>query len=227
MRSTLGLFAVAAMVVGPALAFVRVVPGLVGFVPFALGGIVALLVGVTSVVQAVRGRGFTTGGGVALVAGVLFVAVAANGHGGPTINDFTTDPDNPPAFRHAGTIPANVDRDMGYPRDFAAIQGGCCADLKPAYLGGDQIAAFARAKLVAESMPAWEVTAVDPAAGTIEAVATTRLFGFHDDIVIRVASDPDGRARIDMRSKSRDGKGDMGTNAARIRIYMAKVASPH
>jgi len=56
----------------------------------------------------------------------------------------------------------------------------------------------------------------DPAAGTIEATDTSRIFRFVDDIVVRIRPEAEG-ARIDVRSKSREGKGDLGANAARIR----------
>jgi len=51
--------------------------------------------------------------------------------------------------------------------------------------------------------------------GRIEAVARTPILGFRDDVVVRVRSDPEG-ARIDIRSTSRYGRHDFGTNAARI-----------
>jgi uncharacterized protein (DUF1499 family) len=75
-------------------------------------------------------------------------------------------------------------------------------------------------------MPSWTITQADPGAGTIEAVATTRVFGFQDDIVIRVRPDGDGASRVDMRSKSRDGQGDIGTNAARIRAFVGNLEHP-
>jgi uncharacterized protein (DUF1499 family) len=60
--------------------------------------------------------------------------------------------------------------------------------------------------------------AVDPAAGTLEANETTRLFHFVDDVVVRVRPS-DGGSVVDVRSKSRDGRGDMGVNAKRIRAF--------
>jgi len=68
----------------------------------------------------------------------------------------------------------------------------------------------------------WEVVGADAAAGTIEAVETTRFFGFKDDIAVRVAATPDG-SRIDIRSKSRVGRSDIGTNARRIRVYAERL----
>ena len=222
-RNVLGFAAVVGAILGVGLAWLRLVPALTGFAIFALSGIVATLVGIASLIQVVRGRRLTAGGGLGLASAVLFVLSAMPGAGAPRINDFTTDLADPPAFRQAGSLPANTRRDMTYPPAFAEMQRACCNDLAPARLtvGPDQ--AFIRARETAEHMPSWTITATDPAGGTIEAVATTRLFGFQDDIVIRVRSAGDTSSRVDMRSKSRDGRGDMGANAARIREYLAAL----
>ena len=220
MREKIGVIAVAAMLIGPGLAWLRLVPGLAGFVIFALGGLIALVVGLVRVVQAARGRAFGLGGVVTLIAGMAFLAIAVRGRGAPRINDFTTDLADPPAFRNAVTLPANAGRDLLYPPAFGPIQQACCADLRPARLPVPPAEAFARARRVAETMPAWAITAADGASGTIEAVATTRVFGFQDDIAIRVRADGSAASRVDVRSKSRDGKGDLGANAARIRAYV-------
>jgi uncharacterized protein (DUF1499 family) len=64
----------------------------------------------------------------------------------------------------------------------------------------------------------WDIVAEVPAEGRIEATATTSFVGFKDDVVIRIQATDTG-SRIDVRSKSRVGKGDMGVNAARVRAY--------
>ena len=46
--------------------------------------------------------------------------------------------------------------------------------------------------------------------------------GFRDDVVIRVRPAPDG-ARVDVRSASRYGRHDLGTNAARIRSLLDDI----
>jgi len=53
-------------------------------------------------------------------------------------------------------------------------------------------------------------------------VDTTKFFGFKDDIAIRVSATADG-SKIDIRSKSRVGRGDVGTNARRIRAYAERL----
>jgi uncharacterized protein (DUF1499 family) len=68
------------------------------------------------------------------------------------------------------------------------------------------------------------VVASEPRTGRIEATATTPFFGFKDDVVIRITPVPTG-SRIDVRSLSRVGGSDVGTNAKRVRAYLAKIAS--
>src|SRR5207247_1561825 len=80
----------------------------------------------------------------------------------------------------------------------AAVQQACCADLHPARLAVPPADAFARARALAERTPAWTITQADPGAGAIEAVATTRLFGFHDDIAIRIHPDGAQGSRVDV-----------------------------
>ncbi len=222
----LGLGATALLLIGPLLAWLRLVPPLVGFALFALGGLLVLLVTVLAVTRALRGRGFGRGATLAApIAAALFVATALRGGAGPMINDFTTDLGDPPAFKQAAAEPANAGRDLAYPADYAAEQRTCCADLAPARLAVPPPQAFALVESVAAATPDWRITRRDPAAGELEAVATTAVFGFQDDIVIRVRPDPAGGSRVDMRSKSRDGKGDRGANAARIRAFQGALAA--
>lgn len=217
-----GLVALAVLAIGPLVAWLRLVPALVGFGLFALGGLTSLIVGVLAVVQAMRGRGTGRIRMLAGVVGLVFLGLGLQSRGAPAINDFTTDPESPPGFHQALIDPANAGRDMAYPPAFAAVQRSCCPDLGPAKLGVAPGTAYVRVESVALAQPDWTVTRRDPGAGELEAVATTRLFGFHDDLVIRVRPDGTG-SRVDMRSKSRDGRGDLGTNADRIRRIVSAL----
>jgi uncharacterized protein (DUF1499 family) len=96
-------------------------------------------------------------------------------------------------------------------------------DLAPLDLASAPTETFTKAAATARAM-GWEIVAEKPAEGRIEATAVTAWFGFKDDIVIRVAAIASG-SRIDMRSKSRVGRSDVGANAARIREYLAKLRS--
>ena len=66
------------------------------------------------------------------------------------------------------------------------------------------------------------IVAAEPGVGRIEATDQTRWFGFKDDVVIRV-TEADGGSRVDIRSKSRIGRNDFGTNAKRVRAYSRKL----
>jgi uncharacterized protein (DUF1499 family) len=71
----------------------------------------------------------------------------------------------------------------------------------------------------------WKIVDENQAEGRIEATATTRWFGFKDDIVIRIAPSAGNGSRVDIRSVSRVGRSDLGTNARRIRAFLEKFSS--
>jgi uncharacterized protein (DUF1499 family) len=70
----------------------------------------------------------------------------------------------------------------------------------------------------------WKIVDENPEEGRVEATATTRWFGFKDDIVIRIAPATGAGSRVDIRSVSRVGRSDVGTNARRIRAFLRKFA---
>lgn len=101
------------------------------------------------------------------------------------------------------------------------VQRAAYPDIAPLLLPDPPGAAFARAVAAARSM-GWEIVSVDQGSGTIEAVDTTLWFGFEDDVTVHVTAVEAG-SRIDVRSKSRVGRGDAGTNARRIRAYLERL----
>jgi uncharacterized protein (DUF1499 family) len=217
--SALGIAAGGLAILGPLLAYLGIVRPLVGFVLFALGGIIAVVLAVGAIVRLVRGRGLTPGSATSLLVAAVFLGLMVSGGDHPRINDFTTDVEDPPALQFAATLPENRGRDLSYPAEFAAVQRQCCGDLKSLEVPEPQAAALERARRLAAAQPSWRITHSDPSSGTVEAVATSNLFHFQDDIVIRVRAKGGDASVLDMRSKSRDGQGDMGVNAARIRKF--------
>jgi uncharacterized protein (DUF1499 family) len=140
----------------------------------------------------------------------------------PSIHDISTDTDRPPEFVAVLPARANASNPPEYPgAETAAQQHAAYPDVKPVMMQADQSRAF-RAALTAAQDMGWEIVAADSAAGRIEATATTTWFGFKDDVVIRVEPADQG-SRIDVRSKSRVGRGDVGANAARIRKYVERL----
>ncbi|WP_439101186.1 DUF1499 domain-containing protein [Congregibacter sp.] len=137
----------------------------------------------------------------------------------PFIHDISTDTTTPPAFVAVLPLRADAPNPPEYPgEEVASQQRRAYPDIKPLTLAMPADQAFARAEDVAEGM-GWEIVAVDPADGRIEATETTFWFGFKDDVVIRVAETTDG-SQLDVRSKSRVGKSDVGANAERIRKFL-------
>lgn len=141
----------------------------------------------------------------------------------PPIHDITTDLTDPPSFVAVLPLRAHAPNPVTYGGDsVAALQRAAYPDIHPLHLDVPPSSAFARALAAARAM-GWAIVAADSAAGRIEATATTRWFGFKDDVVVRVRPDAGG-SRVDVRSVSRVGVGDVGTNASRIRAYLARLA---
>ncbi|MGA9421058.1 MAG: DUF1499 domain-containing protein [Rhodanobacteraceae bacterium] len=142
----------------------------------------------------------------------------------PPIHDITTDTSNPPVFVAVLPLRANAPNPATYGgADIAAAQQEAYADIRPHRLDVPTGVAFRRALAAAQAMD-WDIVASDRANGRIEATATTYWFGFKDDIVVRVAA-AGGGSVVDVRSVSRVGKSDVGTNARRIRAYLRQLDS--
>ncbi|TRW16984.1 DUF1499 domain-containing protein [Glacieibacterium frigidum] len=202
-------------------------PWQLGLALFALGGLVAGVGALIVAVYALRKRGPSALMGVAAVAGLIAFGVLAlkiaEGRSVPRIHDITTDTRDPPPFqallaeRGENVSPAAYDGEA-----VAAAQRTAYPDLTGVLLTEDPAAAFDKALAATREM-GWRIVLADAAAGRIEAVATVPWWGFKDDVVVRVRPDAGG-SRVDVRSKSRVGEGDMGVNAERIRAYLAKLS---
>jgi uncharacterized protein (DUF1499 family) len=138
----------------------------------------------------------------------------------PRIHDISTDLNNPPKFVSIAPLRQGL-VEYGGPT-VAAQQGKAYPDLKTVVLNAPMQQAFQSALDTAKEM-GWQIVAQMPAEGRIEATDTTRWFGFKDDVVIRIYPAGD-RSLVDVRSVSRVGVSDVGTNANRIRSFFAKLA---
>jgi hypothetical protein len=149
-------------------------------------------------------------------AALLLMAMAAGDV--PPIHDITTDTDDPPRFEKAPSL-------RGPDSNPLEIRADVIEQQKAAYPTLDTLRSprsFARSYNLALNTAramGWEITREDPNAGFIEAVATTPIMNFRDDVVIRVRTNAEG-SLIDLRSVSRVGRSDLGANAARIRAFL-------
>ncbi|HXK23513.1 MAG TPA: DUF1499 domain-containing protein [Myxococcota bacterium] len=227
LAGSLGVAAVALFLAGPLFIQLGLIEPFTGFQIFLLGGLLGLLALASGVLGLffTRPAAYREGRRRALVGTVLGALVTAailmgarGGRGVPAINDITTNPDDPPAF---ASDPWKHGRDMRYPAGFTEQQRAGYPDLAPIVVPLPPAAALERvASLFASN--GWVVTQKDPVSNTLTGTGTSRLFKFVDDIVVRVRPQ-DGGSVVDMRSKSRVGKGDMGANAARIRKLTAEL----
>jgi uncharacterized protein (DUF1499 family) len=161
---------------------------------------------------------------MALVAIVPVAFLAWRATRVPAIHDITTDTVQPPAFKAIVPLREHAVNPVEYGgAEVAAKQTKAYPDVTPLTLTVGAGPAFDRALAAARAM-GWELIASDPATGRIEATDTTFWFGFKDDIVVRVTPQASG-SRIDVRSLSRVGVGDIGANAARIRKYLKTVTA--
>ncbi|MDQ2664582.1 MAG: DUF1499 domain-containing protein [Gemmatimonadota bacterium] len=155
-----------------------------------------------------------------LIVGVATCARLAGGK--PPIHDITTDTNDPPQFVDVLPLRAGARNSAVYKGGrVAALQHAAYPDIAPVDLMIAPAAAFTKALAAANAM-GWAIVASDSSAGRIEATATTRVFRFKDDVVIRIRP-RDGGSRLDIRSVSRIGGSDLGKNASRIREFMLRL----
>ncbi len=142
----------------------------------------------------------------------------------PYIHDITTDTDDPPQLVVAATLRREGDHPVTYDGpEVAAQQKQAYPDIVPATFSAPEAKVFEAARKVLEGM-GMKINGADPAAGTIEASQTSFWYGFTDDMAVRLTHTGQG-ARVDVRSKSRLGRSDIGQNAKRIRTFLAKLRS--
>ncbi|MDE4139984.1 DUF1499 domain-containing protein [Phaeobacter gallaeciensis] len=183
----------------------------------ALAGVIAALAAL--VVAFRKGHGAI----IALLGLILALPVAGLGAAfeiaartTPPINDISTDTEDPPVFWFTVTP-------TDYPAQNVEPQRSAYPDVRPLDLRVAVEDAFAKALVLVETR-GWEVLSADPAENQIEAIARSRVFGFEDEVAVRVTEIETG-TRIDMRSRSRLGQIDRGANARRIKAFLADLQS--
>jgi uncharacterized protein (DUF1499 family) len=220
------------------LAIVIVRSGLLEFKPAlaTFGGalvfsIVALLLAFAAFVviwrEGLMGIGYSLtaiGIGLALLAYPSYLAVAS--YRLPLIYDITTDPIDPPRFEALARIrPRDANPVIYAGLSAAEQQRNAYPEIEPLEQEATPQASY-EATLAVVTKRKWNIVARRPPErgreGRIEAVARTAIMGLREDVVIRVRADGQG-SRIDIRSSSRYGSFDFGSNAARIRTLIDDI----
>ncbi len=205
-----------------------------GFLPLGPAFLVyagAVLALVVALAAGIGGLGLTRGSGggspVVLVWGSVILAafLSWNNFGWlqkarsvPPIHDITTDTVNPPQFVDVLPLRADAPNPPEYAgAEIADQQIAAFPDIQPIESTRSVADVYVAAVAVVDQL-GWDLAGSDESAGRVEATDTTFWFGFKDDVVVRIAATSDG-TRVDVRSKSRVGLSDVGTNAERIRTF--------
>ena len=140
----------------------------------------------------------------------------------PPIHDISTDMVVPPEFVRILPLRKNAPNPATYGGlEIASQQREAYPDLTSLVLDRPTDHVFVQALDVIDHI-GWELVDASPTEGRIEAVDTTFWFGFKDDVVIRVLPSKAG-SKVDVRSVSRVGRSDVGSNARRIRTFLASM----
>jgi hypothetical protein len=236
----LGILAIILLVIaGPAyrLRLLPLIPALlaaaIGFLLF----VVTFIVGAIGLLARGRQGAARSRAAVAVIALSLVLTIVAGfwiyrGRGAPPIHDVTTDVSDPPMFKDAVPLRSasravnpveyqRIQTIMGNKLNVPDAQRSAYPDIQPLVLPEPPARAVQLAQQAARDM-GWDILAVVPAEGRVEATDTTWYFGFKDDVVVRVRPESTG-SRVDVRSESRVGGGDTGTNARRVRAYLRRL----
>lgn len=205
-----------------------VLPFGVAFPGFGLALLVVVLIGLFGLLALLWGlvRGNSESRGIAvkmMLVGLVPLAVIAMvvgpGLSAPPIHDITTDITDPPEFVAAKAARAKGENSTDYEGEvIAKQQREAFPELKSVQTSLGQQAAFDRSLEVVNEL-GWTLLEKDIVNGRIEAYEETAMFGFIDDVVIRVRGAENGSV-VDLRSNSRVGQGDLGANAKRINKFV-------
>jgi uncharacterized protein (DUF1499 family) len=144
----------------------------------------------------------------------------------PRIHEVTTDVDRPPAFQKLAIIRTGDGvNPPAYQHGEASLQQKAYPDIKPLPVNRPTGDTYSAVRDAVKNLQ-WHVVSEQPPAdgrsGMIEAVDRSKIFGFTDDVVIRV-SGAGREARVDVRSSSRHGRHDLGRNAEHVRELFSEV----
>lgn len=158
---------------------------------------------------------------LALIAVAMPVSMMSKASTVPPIHDITTDVTNPPAFVAVAPLREGAPNPITYEGgDVTKQQLEAYPEIKTQLLpqNVEEVLSAAEKAIVALG---WErVQGALP--NTLEATDTTLWFGFKDDVVIRLTP-KNNNTLVDVRSKSRVGKSDLGKNAQRINAFFDEL----
>lgn len=143
----------------------------------------------------------------------------------PFIHDISTDLVDPPEFVIAAKLREPGDHSVVYEgAEVAQLQKQGYPDIQTIILSSTPDQTLSKVLAVVEQN-GWVLLGekTDSLPYYVEAMDTSLLFGFKDDVVIRIKAAANG-SLVDIRSMSRQGRSDLGVNAERIRTLRDQLA---
>lgn len=211
---------------------IEALPGMVTLAGALIFAALAILLALGSFVtiwrQGLRGLGYAV---IAIsIGGGLLAYPAYLGYKAyklPPIYDITTDPLDPPAFDAVRRLRTRTTNPAQYAGLYAAEQQReAYPDVKPLDLSVPPKMAYDHALALVNKRRWLVLDAREPQAqrrdGRIEAVARSPIMGFREDLVIRIRGTEED-SHVDMRSSSRYGFHDLGSNASRITAFLTSL----
>lgn len=213
----------------------QLLPFKLAFGGFALGLLLAAVLGVISLIAFALSFGIISSEarmhslasfGLGFTPLIMVAIIVGAGLNVPKIHDISTDLEDNIEFENAVLLRLASENSLGLPSERVKEQHRShYKDVQPLMASEAPAEAYAKALRVASEL-GWVIRSQNDALTTFEATESTVLFGFVDDIVVRVGeaerSDEPGRkegSKIDMRSVSRVGQSDLGANAKRIERF--------
>ncbi|XQF93328.1 DUF1499 domain-containing protein [Pseudoalteromonas espejiana] len=140
----------------------------------------------------------------------------------PAIHDISTDLVNPPKFVAIAPLRADASNPVEYAgEEIATQQRKAYPELKTLSYAQSKTDLLAATEQAITNL-GFELVNVNAATGIVEATDTTTWFGFKDDVVVRI-NDEGSQRFVDIRSKSRVGRSDLGKNAERINALINEI----
>jgi len=140
----------------------------------------------------------------------------------PPIHDITTDIQSPPEFVAMERLRADAPNPPEYAgEETAQQQREAYPDIQTLMVSAPEQEVIDEIVTLISSR-GWKFVSINRQDGRVEATEKLAWFGFKDDVVFRVTSTNEG-TRVDMRSKSRIGRSDVGVNADRIKQFLSDL----
>lgn len=159
---------------------------------------------------------------MALVAVSMPVSMMSKASAVPPIHDITTDVTNPPEFVAIAPLREGAPNPVSYEGgDVTKQQLEAYPEIKTQLLPQSIDEVYIAAERTIDAL-GWERVTEGALPNTLEATDTTTWFGFKDDVVVRLTVQNDDTL-VDVRSKSRVGKSDLGKNAQRIDAFLFEL----